>query len=97
MASSHTTNFTYDALGRLKTESDALNHTTTHNYDAAGNRVSLLDANGSTTTFGYDDLNRLTSFDYPSPTQMSLSLTTPPATEQTCPTGWGPPSGSTTT
>lgn len=64
---SHSTTFMYDALGRLKTESDALSHTTTYSYDAAGDRASLLDANGFMTVFGYDDLNRLTAIDYPAP------------------------------
>ena len=64
---SHPTNFTYDMLGRLKTESDALNHTTTYEYDSLGNRVSLLDANGKTTSYTYDDLNRLTHIGYPAP------------------------------
>jgi len=63
----HPTNFTYDDLGRLITESDALSHTTTYAYDAAGNRASIVDANGFTTAFGYDDLNRLTFIDSPDP------------------------------
>jgi RHS repeat-associated protein/CSLREA domain-containing protein len=63
----HPTNFTYDALGRLQTESDALNHTTTYGYDSLGNRVSLLDANGKTTSYTYNDLNRLTHIGYPAP------------------------------
>ena len=66
-ARSHATTFTYDDLGRLATESDALSHTTTYGYDGARNRVSLLDANGHTTTFTYDGLNRLTFINYPSP------------------------------
>ena len=63
----NTTAFTYDALGRLKTESDALAHTWTYGYDAAGNRTSLLDAEGFTTTFAYDGLHRLVAIDYPAP------------------------------
>lgn len=59
--------FTYDAFGRIKTESDPLGNTWIHEYDAMGNRVSLLDANGLATLFGYDELNRLELIDYPSP------------------------------
>ncbi len=61
------TTFTYDALGRLETETDPLGHTTTYEYDAMGNRVSLLDANGATTSYDYDELNRLVLIDYPAP------------------------------
>jgi len=63
----YTTAFTYDSLGRLNTERDALNHTTTYGYDPAGNRTSLLDAEGFTTTFAHDDLARLVGIDYPAP------------------------------
>ena len=64
---SQATTFTYDDLGRLHTESDALSHTWTYGYDEAGNRVSLLDAEGYTTSYSYDALGRLTGIDYPAP------------------------------
>ena len=63
---SHITTFTYDALGRLKSEQDPLGNTWVYGYDKAGNRVSLTDANGKTTNYTYDDLNRLVFIDYPS-------------------------------
>ena len=59
------TTFTYDAFGRLKTETDALDHTTTYDYDAMGNRVYLKDAKNQETTFEYDELNRLELINYP--------------------------------
>jgi len=63
--------FTYDDLGRLKTEKDALNHTTTYDYLADYilkiNRVVLTDANGQPTTSYYDELDRPKQIDYPSP------------------------------
>ncbi|RPI89239.1 MAG: hypothetical protein EHM40_21185, partial [Chloroflexi bacterium] len=61
------TMFTYDALGRLETETDPLGHQTTYQYDAMGNRLSLLDANGATTAYEYDERNRLERIDYPAP------------------------------
>jgi RHS repeat-associated protein/CSLREA domain-containing protein len=63
----HSTTFSYDSLGRLKTEEDALGHLTQYDYDLLGNRVGLHDANGQITIFGYDELNRLTLIDYPNP------------------------------
>jgi len=63
----HSTTFTYDALNRLKIESDALQHRTTYNYDATGNRINLTDANEYTTYFSYDGLGRLVGIDYPTP------------------------------
>ena len=59
--------FTYDDLGRLKSEMDPLGHTTTYEYDEMGNRVSLIDAKNQTTLFSYDALNRLELIDYPAP------------------------------
>lgn len=49
----------YDELGRLITETDALNGTTRYVYDLTGNLVSLTDASGKTTTHLYDGLGRL--------------------------------------
>lgn len=66
-ARGHTTNFTYDALNRLRSESDPLGHTTEYEYDGVSNRVTLTDAEAFTTTFTYDPLNRLVGIDYPEP------------------------------
>ncbi len=64
-ANGHTTTFTYDALGRLTSETDALEHSWSYAYDKLGNRVSMLDANGQTTVYTYDSLGRQTGIDYP--------------------------------
>src|ERR1051325_8567002 len=59
--------YTYDALGRLKTvhttkrNGQAVNETTTYNYDAVGNRSSVQLPNGIVTTYQYDNVNRLTN------------------------------------
>jgi YD repeat-containing protein len=55
----HVTDFAYDALNRLTSETDPLGHTTAYDYDAVGNRTELTDASGFTTHFVYDDANRL--------------------------------------
>jgi RHS repeat-associated protein len=57
-------NFTYDELNRLLTESDALGNTWSYTYDALGNRIALTDANGAITSYNYDDASRLTGIDY---------------------------------
>jgi RHS repeat-associated protein len=61
--------FTYDALGRIKSESDSLGHETIYTYsqDAIGNIVSVRDAMLKTTVQHYDELNRLYLIDYPAP------------------------------
>ncbi len=51
--------FTFDAAGRMLTETDPLGHTTTHVYDNVGNEVSVTDPRGKTTTSTYDGRNRL--------------------------------------
>ena len=57
------TSYTYDGLGRLKTE-NMLDMTdfrmVQYTYDAAGNRASVT-RNGTTTTYTYDNNNRLIS------------------------------------
>ena len=55
-----TRSFTYDALGRLKSETHPENGTTTYTYDANSNLLTRTDARGITTTNEYDDLNRVT-------------------------------------
>ncbi len=59
--------FTYDALGRLSSEQDALGHTWQHSYDVNGNQVRMVDANGQTTLYTYDGLDRLVVTDYSAP------------------------------
>ncbi len=71
----HVTTFTYDGLGRLRTEADAastgsgqgLGNTWTYAYDKNSNRVSMTDANGLTTAYVYDSLGRLVSINFPEP------------------------------
>ena len=57
----YATSYTYDAAGRVLTETDPLGHTTTYTYDAVGNRTSVKDANNHTTTYTYDSRGRLAS------------------------------------
>ncbi|MGD8456603.1 MAG: RHS repeat-associated core domain-containing protein [Anaerolineales bacterium] len=64
----HTSNFVYDSLNRLTSESDPLSHTWSYTYDDVGNRLTMTDANGATTSYGYDTLNRLETIDYPAGT-----------------------------
>jgi YD repeat-containing protein len=65
---SQTRTFTYDALGRLKTEkhpeSSAAGSSYSYTYDANSNILTKTDARGITTTFVYDELNRVTSKSY---------------------------------
>jgi RHS repeat-associated protein len=56
----YATTFTYDAAGRLLTETDPLGHATTYGYDPVGNQTSVTDANNHTTTYQYDAQNRIT-------------------------------------
>jgi len=56
---------TYDGLGRLIRETDALGHTTEYGYDVLGRRTSETDANGDTTFFGYDLQGRMTRLEDP--------------------------------
>jgi len=59
----HITNFTYDELNRLTSESDPLGNNWSYGYDALGNRISMTDANGKITNYAYDDTNRLQEVD----------------------------------
>ncbi len=57
--------FTYDEIGRLKTQSPRVGTTPmSFVYDAVGNRTSRTDYNNHTTTYTYDNLNRLTGMSY---------------------------------
>ena len=56
--------YTYDSLGRIKSEKIALDETNqcmiSYTYDSAGNRATK-ESNGTTTTYTYDENNRLTT------------------------------------
>ncbi len=72
-ANGHTTNYAYDAQGRLLSEAIPLGHTTSYGYDAVGNLVSKTDANSHTITYTYDALNRLTRTQYPDGTSVAYA------------------------
>ena len=55
-----TTQYAYDAAGRLLSVTDAEGQLTRYAYDEVGNRISLTDANGHVTRFEHDALGRLT-------------------------------------
>jgi RHS repeat-associated protein len=61
----YATLFTYDAAGRLLTETDPLGHVTTHAYDKVGNETSVTDPNNHTTSYQYDAQNRVTRITTP--------------------------------
>ncbi|CAG1065975.1 Putative deoxyribonuclease RhsC [uncultured bacterium] len=67
-ARTNATNFTYDKLGRVLTETDPLGNTVSYSYDSKGNLTSRTAANNAITTYTYDDLDRLTSINYPDQT-----------------------------
>ena len=66
-ARGYITTLTYNPLGDLIGEENALDHIFSYTYTASGNRASLTDANGATTYFAYDGLDRLIGIDYPDP------------------------------
>ncbi len=49
----------YNADGRLTSQSDALGYPTTYTYDHVGNQLTVTDQNGNTTTTVYDSMNRV--------------------------------------
>ena len=55
----YTTRYTYDANGRVLTETDPLGYAVTHAYDAFGNQVSATNRNGNTMRFEVDAANRV--------------------------------------
>ncbi len=61
----YATTSSYDAAGRLLTETDPLGHTTSYVYDKVGNRLSVTDANNHVTSWAYDGRNRLSSVTAP--------------------------------
>ncbi|MEK7787616.1 MAG: hypothetical protein AAB658_19605, partial [Chloroflexota bacterium] len=68
-AKSQITNFQYDALDRLLTETDPLLNQTSHQYDKVGQQASTKDAyNVTNATFAYDGARRLTGITYPAGT-----------------------------
>jgi YD repeat-containing protein len=61
------TQYTYNDLNRLVSESDPLDNTTYYAYDAEGNRTVITDTLSAATHYNYDALNRLIAIDYPAP------------------------------
>ena len=59
-----TTAYTFDALNRLATVTDADSGLTTYSYDAVGNRDTASLPNGTTATWTHDTLNRLTNVEH---------------------------------
>jgi RHS repeat-associated protein len=57
----YATTSTYDAAGRLLTETNPLGQTTTYTYDKVGNQLTVTDPRGKVTTNTYDGRNRLAS------------------------------------
>jgi len=55
------TSYTYDKLGRIKTETDGEGNTTAYTYDKNGNVITVTYANGSKTENSYDSMGRLIS------------------------------------
>jgi YD repeat-containing protein len=60
-ASSNTTSWTYDALGRVLSETNELADTKSYEYNAASQLTKVTDRNGRITELNYDNLGRLTS------------------------------------
>lgn len=58
--SANTTSYTYDALDRLVSTTDALQGVAQYGYDAQDNLVSVQDPRGNTTNYQYDGLGNLT-------------------------------------
>jgi RHS repeat-associated protein len=61
----YATTYTYDAAGRLVTETDALGHPTTHAYDKVGNQTSVTDPKSHISAYEYDAQNRHTKITAP--------------------------------
>lgn len=53
------TNYAYDDLGRLISQTDAKLNTTSWTYDAAGNKLTETDPDGQTVYWSYDSAGRL--------------------------------------
>ena len=63
------TNFVYNNLNQLITETDPLSNSWSHTYDDRGSLDTSTDASGVTTTFVSDELGRRTGIDYPGSTE----------------------------
>jgi RHS repeat-associated protein len=59
-----TRSFTFDNLGRLKSETHPESGTVNFTYDANSNLLTKTDARAITTTYTYDELNRVTQKAY---------------------------------
>jgi len=59
-ANGKTTQYGYDALGRLTSVTDAtpLHHVTSYAYDEIGNRITQTDASQHATSYAYDQRGR---------------------------------------
>ncbi|WP_342316920.1 RHS repeat-associated core domain-containing protein [Lysobacter sp. FW306-1B-D06B] len=60
-----TIGWTYDAVGRVRTQTDPNGHTRSFEYDGLGRMVSAISEIGATVKFGYDHRNNLVSFTNP--------------------------------
>jgi YD repeat-containing protein len=63
----------YDALGRLLHEQDALGKSEYYSYDPAGNLVMLTNGDGQTAYYSFDAANRLTAIAFPDGAAPSFS------------------------
>ena len=72
-ANGHTTNFTYDAFGRVTQTTFPSSFYESYAYDAIGNLTSKTDRKGQTIQCVYDALNRLTQKNYPDSTSVTYT------------------------
>ena len=63
-AKSHVTQFDYDGMGRVLTETNPLLNTWAYTYDGVGNLLTRRDANGAFTEYAYYPDNQLRRIDY---------------------------------
>ncbi len=64
-ARGYTTDFDYDARGRLTSQTDPLGNTITFAYDAVGNRIRRINARGQCVSYSYNAVGELTGEAYP--------------------------------
>lgn len=60
-----TSQYAYDAVGNLTSETDPLGNSKTFNYNALGQRTSTADGLGNTTVFSYNSLGQITGIEDP--------------------------------